>query len=519
MALALTVTTTDTVQLALADGGTVACVPMPFSGGGPGTGTLIFASIAALEAYNVVTNATQAGQLAVVYIPGVSTFTSVWTYTLAGAAATVDNITVASATGAANGRWQRGPSLAIPQAFAQTTWNVNPATGSDTADGVVAPLKTMAEFQRRLGTRDPDFGAVAVALNILGTPDPVTDPWPFRTVTADVFGGGGLTVTGTLVSQAVVTLTSFTAINQAAGTKAAIGTAQATGFWTPFIGKALCQDTTTACWFEVNADAGSGAATITQPIQPTNGGAFVTPLVGDSVTVWLPPTIHFGEGKATQTSGALVFNFLNIQGLAIGLTCPGTALFQNCTFTAVIAFQPIVQLTTFWNCSFDGSCTVIGCFQFRGGQALTGSSIQVAGTPANQQGELSWNAYFDGTVSIAGNAFIQAAGFFGTIANLQQTPNVVVFSPLNSINSAQWGTASWNITSGTQAAVLHGVTAGSVFLLTGGYTIDGASTATSYHPATRLFIAPVSVTGANVDANDNNLQNPVTGSRMYVRAA
>lgn len=52
-------------------------------------------------------------------------------------------------------------------------------------------------------------------------------------------------------------------------------------------------------------------------------------------------------------------------------------------------------------------------------------------------------------------------------------------------------------------------------ILTGGYQIDGASTAWPWASGSNAYGAAVSVTGANVSSN-TALSNPATGSRIFV---
>jgi hypothetical protein len=131
------------------------------------------------------------------------------------------------------------------------------------------------------------------------------------------------------------------------------------------------------------------------------------------------------------------------------------------------------------------------------------------------------SSVLDGDVILTNNIYVLnslvvgAAGFFDAdYADKTRQPNIVTIAALSPYSVArQWGTAPFNVAQGSQIGLGQGLTAAASMLLTGGYKIDGATTAYSFAGGT---YTSQTVSPANIDTF-GALTNPLTGSRVFIR--
>jgi hypothetical protein len=498
-------------DLALADGGNLP-VQIGAGSGTLGAGVLLFPNIAAMAAFDVTT-------LGANELTGVQAFTgndtaalpsvhAYWSLDLLSQA-TVDGITIVACNPApdGHGRWLRFASADPVLAVMQTAWEIDPVNGNDENSGIPGhPLKTIAERLRRIGTQKPHY-TVGVTVTI-DSDVPATDPW-LETPTFDLIAGGSLTVVGVPTVAASVTLNAFTARNEAAATKDAIGTTHATGFWTPFLGH-LCRDNTTPCYFWVNADGTNGTARVSAPMAfSTSTPAWVTPLVGDAVDVLTLPKLPLAIADALPVG--CLFEFLLLDA---AIAVPVRMTVANCSFTASTLYNATAGgQTSLANCNFEPSAAFVGLAIINGGQGRAGCNLTLFGVSNDVCSKVDGDWEMDGTLYVEGFHVVGAAGYFGTYADKTRQPFTVQLKTVGYGVARQWGTSAFNIAEGSQVGL--GQSAVSSLLLTGAYTVDGAGTAVQYDPTTHAYLAAVAVTPTNIDAK-GNLQNPVTGSRVFV---
>lgn len=162
-----------------------------------GTGTLIFATIGQLEAFNA--GSLQQGQLALVL-----SNLSLWNLAVGFGDTTVDNITIASVTNPpfSTAFWIRFASTGIALYQAQASWFIDPQNvsglASDQNPGLDAtqPLLTKAELFRRWGyTWSPTFDGINVIITYMSSDIALTDPGSFA---PNFVNGGSLTHTAAI---------------------------------------------------------------------------------------------------------------------------------------------------------------------------------------------------------------------------------------------------------------------------------------------------------------------------------
>lgn len=460
-------------------------------------GTSAVARVANVAALSALTR----GALAIVDSVG-----ALWTYEAAGAL-TVDGITVAAATGIGEGQWWRGPTLIGGAALAQENWFVDPAGGTDQNSGTDSghAIKTLAEIVRRLGTSTPNL-TVPVAVELLGD-IPSSDPWPLFPVTASA----GLKVIGTTQLIATATIGIFTARDNAAGTMNTITANGETGaFWTPFVGKVI-EDTTAGAWFTVIADLGTATAEISEPLGlGTFAPAPVTIADGDALSIFNRSALTLPL-EATQGINGTTYSLLLLQAGVLQLN--GRALFDRCRNNSTTIEAQGLGIATQWaNC--DLAAIYEGGGNFYGGVARELNDYRGTDFAACD---------FDGYIvllsrsHVFGAITLRTAGLFGGSWLEDDTqPNYVrVLTPqtIYGPNPIVWGTASLSLQAGSLVRIKG--SAVTSILLTGGITIDGASTAFPWNAGGAAFGAAIAINPANLDAQ-GSLQNPATGTRVLV---
>lgn len=409
------------------------------------------------------------------------------------------------------GNWvYHGPGNASA-ALAQTVWQIDPLNGSDDNSGLAGfPVQHIGELVRRMGTTSPACSA-NVAVAILAT-IASSDPW----VITPRYQGGTWTVTGTLSPVFTGTIGVFTpqVTSGSAAQNKVTATGQSAAFWTPFVG-ALVQDTTKAAWFRVTSDLGAATAAISAPVGASLAGGFppwVSIASGDAITIYSMPSISLPNPTSSGLEG-ITFQTLKI---AAGIGSLGYANFDRCSFSGYIGEAITIELVTLYNCDVDAGSDLVGKLQIFAGQVR--GQVSLLGTPSGTQGVvdsvLDGDVIMTATIYVLGALQVGAAGFFDVdYADRIGQPNVVTLAQVFYGVARQWGTSAFNVAQGTQIGLAQ--SAASSLLLTGGYTMDGLTTAFAYN-ATTGAPTQVAFTPANIDAN-GALVNPRTGSRVFVR--
>jgi hypothetical protein len=397
----------------------------------------------------------------------------------------------------------------------------NTNTASDTNDGtsISKAFASGQRYMRQFGTVSPVISQPTV-VSLLSDQQP-TDVW---LSSPHLVGSGKLTVNGTLVQQGTATIGTFTARNRVAGTRNTI-TAQGQGgaFWTPFVGM-LVNDTTANAWFRIHADNGSATATITEPLASSFNivplvPAYVTIANGDALVMYSMPKLQ----AAIASVGSL-----NSQGrqptyqrvdFSYGVMKADTCIINECTFTGSVVGTPL-GLGFVRNCFFKSGAIYESCASIIGGgmrstfaqlSAFSISSNVVDGDflcdaaslhlgQRMQVGRVSFNVGIDcdysGLLVECGTA--DTAGLYYADAEI-------------------WGTGNLPLRGGATMYIQSASTAANVMLLTGGFTIDGLSTAFPWVAGSNAYGAAQSITGANIDTY-LSLSNPATGTRIAKRA-
>jgi hypothetical protein len=203
---------------------------------------------------------------------------------------TADNITVVNASGHAGYQWLRLGVKSL-RWFAVTSWFIDPVSGNDENDGQSSgtALKTAAEFYRRTnGTSQQDTNVTL--LNDLADTDPIN-----YQASANA-GFAALTVTGTPVVAATVTIASVTGPNYAVNNNQLQQVNGPGGFnWAPYVGKLL----------RLQGTSGS-TGTYAAVIQNLGGGSA---LLGIQVINGVPETTGFAASQTLE-----ILNFSRVPG-------------------------------------------------------------------------------------------------------------------------------------------------------------------------------------------------------------
>jgi hypothetical protein len=392
------------------------------------------------------------------------------------------------------------------------------STASDGNDGtsIAKALISGQQYLRRCGTIYPTISQ-ATTITFLSD-QPSTDNWLFS---PNLVGSGNVNVNGTFTQQGTATIGTFTPRNRVAGTKNTItAVGQSGNYWTQFRGM-LCNDTTAGAWFVIDADLGSATAAITEPIvstfNPTFGApAYVTIANGDSLVIYTQSKIN----AAFCSMGAGGFGVVQYQRcrfvgqiLQIGNN-NGYIRLNECRLDAV--FQPYGSLGFCKNNHFSTSSSglISGVF-FAGSFSSSSLSFSVPPgtvTPSTDlDGDILVNsAWHPSTHMRFGRVYLASGGDLdlpGAICELGAADLPGLYYP----DCELWGAGAFDVDSGASLRMPTGVTAANAMLLTGGFTIDGASTAYPWVPGSNAYGAAVAITGANVDTN-KILTNPASGS-------
>lgn len=402
MAFFLTVTSEGNFTLLQQDGSTL--FVQALEGGGTEGLFLIEPTIAALSAVDVAGLGLVVGQPANVQSNG-----SQWALTNKGTLA-VDGITVASSTDPTL-VWQRNGSFIVEAARAQSTWNRNPQTGNDEADGLTAAtsIKTRAEVMRRWGgTWSPDLAQDVTIINHAADTD-LTDPSLFAPTmlngstfleTADL---PAATFTGTLLAVAPKSFSPSPGVALSSTFSATSGAVVAQMM--------IVNATRGGSTAFVQRDLGEGIWQLGQPLMPYAGG-LPTPVEvdtwadGDTVTGYLLlnqniPVIGGSSSELDQDTFApnrmtqLVNLWANGGFSPLALDAASNFLVERCSSERPpsVAGAPLPSVGQFFmNCAFSvQGNTYSEQITFSGGFALGG---------------LFYGASFQNSFIMSGNATI-----------------------------------------------------------------------------------------------------------------
>jgi hypothetical protein len=435
---------------------------------------------------------------------------------------TPDGVSFVSAKG--GGNWIRTSASSSSATQPQTQANIfidgqnSSGTASAGNDGLTAGSALLRWDQQlaKWGTYQP---TISVPLTITNLSD--EQPDDYFIFSPNIVGSGNVNVNGTLVQQGTATIGTFTPRNRVAGTKNTItASGQSGNYWTQFRGM-LCNDTTAGAWFVIDADLGSATAAITEPIvstfNPSFGApAYVTIANGDSLVIYTQSKIN----AALCSMGAGGFGVVQYQRLRfVGQICQlgstnGFMRINESRFDNV--FSPYGSLGFCKNLHFSttSSGTISGVFlagsfsssslSFRSSQMATTSSVDLDGDILINSG---WHAADHTRI---GRAYLSSG-------DDTDAPNIILelgaadLSGLYYPDCEMWGPGAMDVTSGSCLRMAVGTTAANAMLLTGGFTIDGASMAYPWVPGSNAYGTAVAVTGANVDTN-KILVNPASGS-------
>jgi len=326
---------------------------------------------------------------------------------------------------------------------------------------------------------------------------------------------GSANVVGLPAQVATFQIGTFTPRNRSSATKNIITASGQTGaYWTPFVGM-MVNDTTAGAWFWIDQDLGNATASITEPVATSVGLAitapdYVTIANGDAASILRFPKI---PALMSDTHLPIAMTFTHMEVV-------GTAIADRCTFTED---------------RFDGFLSedygfLIQNSYFTGTSDFRGSSAIVNGAIAGYStlGFGSSDTILDGDVLIETPVLhVKGSVSFGRVfvAGAFDTDNSHVVLEIGEFDtpgwyyadSVLWGPGSLPLHGGGTLFVNGNATAGATtMLLTGGFTIDGASSAWPWVAGSNAFGAPTTITGARVDST-GGLVNPQTGTRISRR--
>jgi hypothetical protein len=398
---------------------------------------------------------------------------------------------------------------ATTQAALQAAWDIDPLLGNDgNAGSPGAPLKTFAEYTRRLGTNEPILKQSTTIRFLSSQPDN-TDPVVFR---PRIQNGAIVTIQGVPTVLATISLGGVVAKNRATAQllEATLGASGAQGL--------LLANTTHASRAWVYTPVAGTTFHLSQPLAPVAMpiGFSATPAEVDtwanldSVQILQLPDVNliqvepiFEELNASITPGVLLYQ---LHSKSFGPLPTFDSTFINNFVTAVeCSFQravsvhgapnidsPFIQTNCYFNYLFaqrqDGSDTQLSLF---GGAIAKG--LGCSSFLGDADLILGGLADVDGNLAQFGLVYIDTA-------NILKVRGPTQFATLFYGSAALWGPGTLN----GQGSARMGYTgsAVSIFLLTGGMQLNGAATAQAYSTAAGVgtWNGPRALSAAQLDA-------------------
>lgn len=269
--------------------------------------------------------------------------------------------------------------------------------------------------------------------------------------------------------------------------------------------------------FWVQHDNGTATANITEPLAVTAGfnstPTYVTIANGDALAVLNLPQIRIGKfawegGNATVSFYA---SFVEITGNAFDITRPLATNFNQVKFDQYFLEEGGITSVGADNCFFDANGLFSATSVELWGGALE-SNFPSIGFQGGQS-ELDADVLIDAaTVHTGGLLEIGRAYFAGGIDTAASIGSSLYVGLVGYADGEQWGPCAINMAGGFKMFVSGPTTS---MLCTGGYKIDGATTAFPWVAGTNTYGAAVSITPANINS-DNGLSNPATGSQILI---
>ena len=417
-----------------------------------------------------------------------------------------------------------------PPAWSVPNWYIDPVNGSDnnnctaaSGTGGVGPCKTCAQIvQARWGTRTPSLGQAttigllsnmavgdscnaapvgpydgtepAPSFNIVGTFVPyfttsiTTYNQRVRCTATD--GSGACTGTGTLGTITNVGVNWSTAC---AGSGAGSGSS--------CVG-AMVRDNVTNVGFAIEADQGSGVATISTPfaLPVTAFGAEGTPVNGDTISVGHMPA--FNDNAISGTVSA-------VQTTAPWITMGNAATLQesyvgNNGF--VLCGTNGVNACVLGSDVFPGYAAAFGSVAVTGGIFLGPNSLS-AGEGSVLDGDtvlIVAAPFYSGSINVA------SAYFAGGCETLNPPWHIIFVVGSYSSTPFLWGPGSMCLVQGSTAFMQRSTFTASL-LLTGGLTIEGTSSGGWAFNGDGTFHGPYSVSSTTLDQHCG-LSDPATSA-------
>lgn len=422
-------------------------------------------------------------------------------------AATVDGITCVAANG--GGRWFRNQTT-VTAYLAYDKWYFDNINGNDENAGNldISPIKTFAEFNRRIGSGNLLPGAVSnalgsplnlVTLNLLSNM-PASDKFE---VNAKILNNALFAVVGNALPTATGgtntgTFTAVTAQNRATNTQWSVTDATIT--WANHIGKSLVVTAgpNIGMVATIEADLGAGVAAVSTPNNPFTPANALTPnpleppdrlaevtlmpgifSIGDAFTIVDLTTMYVGaqtidSGMQAQNlplNGPSKIGFSKIHILydgtppfppsAFPIIATGSSepLYKHCRFQKLL-ISNTYQRSFYINCSAEDSVNVVSATAFWNGGVIRGL-LSV------RNGSLFVGDY---DAAVRGSALVLG----GTLAAaLMRVSN----GPFNGITVGSVSTIVGNIAQLTSQIVRAGVTGiwGAGHLAYGIYLLPGSS--------------------------------------------
>lgn len=440
-------------------------------------------------------------------------------YALAVATAALFTLVVLTAVERSHQTQHKVGAVFGPSTLDTPNWYVDPAnastcasdsntgTSATCASGSVGPLLHLAEIYRRWGTTSPVI-SVAITVHVLSN-DVATDPWVVTPIGVGDFSN--ITLIGTPTVLASGTIGTFTPLNRSAATLNKItASGQSGAYWTPYRSQ-LVHDTTADAYFWVWQDLGSAQASIsaTMASSPYVATPYKTIANGDAFQVLHLPNLQIGTAGSGSIGWTQFSGFTDI--------APATMI-QDAQFDKVKVTGFIfptgggVGSAIFNNSELDPSAEIIAVLQVYGG--LVQGTVVLFGNAA-QVSQLDGDCLMTGIIYVQDTLSVGEAAFFdSTYAADSAQPNTVSLCAANYGIPIQWGTAPFDVSNGTQIGICGNATAG--LLLTGGYTMDGLTTAYAWNPSTGQYGTAIAFSPANLDTF-GALANPERGSRVFLR--
>lgn len=399
-------------------------------------------------------------------------------------------------------------SIPFPSSFNFASWNVgawfiDPVGGNNNNDGLtdLTPIKTWLELVRRWGTIAPLLAQDTTVTFLNDQPD-LSDP--VAVIGQQGQGSGSLLIKGSLTALpgGSGTFSEVDARNRATGAKWTVqDLSKPANFWAAFVG-CLVHDTTANAFFWVEEDIGGSSARVSEPLTSSvdNPVPDYVAIVATDNYVILKPTkvnvVRFGintnSGNASELRQLWIFG--SGQSLSVDTS---ESLLTECRVDSFTNFE----FGNLANCYAFGLEMAGG---FIAGGVITTILAVVGVAEVVIDGDCIVNAS-GGTLGIEGTLVVGAAFFAAGGTDVPSVNNAGASNgQLYVSDGALYGTAAfW----GPASLAVHvggdlGYTglATPALLNTGGITLDGVGTASSYDLVTGIWTPGIAVTKAKLDA-------------------